>query len=111
MKYIIIEYQGLLPMPILFPDMLTHSEVAAGFPHPSKIRSAGFVSYQEHAREFVCLGRSESLNIESKPDHDSELFNSWFGGGESYLNVIAAIQSNDPEVKKSVIHLPNSNGR
>jgi len=77
-KYIIVESNGL-EMPIVFASLLNHREVAGA----RKVVAAGFVSFSIDNGEYgfyrapelnaECYGRSESLNISSRPGIDDKL--------------------------------------
>ena len=62
---------------IMFPDNLVHLDMAETMKHSylrryrmtSKVVSAGFV----HIGSLECFGKSESLNIGSRPKTDSDL--------------------------------------
>lgn len=68
--------------PIIFPDVLVHADVAK-FMHRGDLRdahldSAGFIS----PIAMECHGRSESLNLDSKPARDTQVIRmSDYGGG------------------------------
>jgi hypothetical protein len=74
LKYIIVESRGL-PIPIIFPAILDHAEVAGDF----SVVSAGFVAihssiYGENGKiQVSCWGESQSLkklgkNFKYSPD-------------------------------------------
>lgn len=89
MKYIIIVRDlgrgTLVAYPILFPNMLVHADVAKnmlrGELRGCKVDSAGFLSCIDH----TCYGRSESLNIDSKPERDSNIIQMLDYGGQFML--------------------------
>ena len=59
MKYIILED---FDSPIIFPDILSHNDMAAGRP----VKSAGFCSLQHGDEYFAdCWGKSVSLGAAS----------------------------------------------
>ncbi len=62
-KYICINYPGIGEAIIIFPEFLTHKDMARNNAHAGcKIISAGFV--QENATgRLICYGESESLKI------------------------------------------------
>jgi len=61
---------------ILFAPTIPHDKIVAG---NVKILSAGFVRIQISAGEvdFHCYGRSESLDIDSRPDADAMHIRLW----------------------------------
>lgn len=61
MKYIIVECQEL-ELAILFDEILTHADVAAG----KKVVSAGFCN-----RDGLIWGKSVSLNLEPRAEDAS----------------------------------------
>lgn len=68
--------------PIIFPNMLVHADVAK-FVHRGDLRdaildSAGFIE-QGIAK---CYGRSESLNLDSKPKRDTDIIRMCDYGGQ-----------------------------
>jgi hypothetical protein len=72
MKYIILDanpYTHDLETPVLFPEWLTHKNVAQAFPGVSVI-SAGFVKHAAHG--VVCHGESTSLGLRPRME-DAEL--------------------------------------
>jgi hypothetical protein len=91
MKYVMIQIADLR-FPILFPDMLTHSDVAKAYiggedrrHSPGKVVSAGFYDPVTHETS----GRSESLDLGPHPD-DSALMQSWMALGDAMLIFINA---------------------
>lgn len=91
MKYIMIKNQDQY-FPVVFPDMLTHADVAknfmgAGDPRhlPGRVVSAGFV----HPSTYETSGRSESLNLGPQPE-DSLLIQTFLRQGEGMLMFISA---------------------
>ncbi len=84
MKYIVMQVlnkSGLdLEVPFVFPEIIVHSMMAEAcrsllsihFPESDiKAISAGFTSSM--AFEDDCYGKSESLNLESRPERDNAL--------------------------------------
>jgi hypothetical protein len=77
-KYIIVDAGFGTEAPVLFSELLKHSEVANG----RKVYGAGFV--QIHAEEkdgeqvlvATCYGESTSLDIKSRPEEDSKIVTS-----------------------------------
>lgn len=78
MKYIIIGGDT----PIIFPDHLTHAEVALKFGGRERVSGAGFcgVNGRDECGNalFECYGESVSLKIKSGPD-DSRIMNRAYG--------------------------------
>lgn len=74
-KYIMVD----LDTPILFPDHLTHADVAAKF---HNVTSAGFchVGGKDECGnpQFVCYGESYSLKLKAAAN-DSKIMNRTFG--------------------------------
>ena len=65
MKYIIFKNKDGWDIPILFPDVITHKEMAGKFPD-MKPMNAGFFTCNT---EYVSMsGHSLSLNLESSPN-------------------------------------------
>jgi hypothetical protein len=95
MKYVVMEVKmpaGSKEFPIIFPDVLIHADVAnkisllliSQFPGwKNKPISAGFIPSLS-LDELVCIGRSESLNLDSRGEIDEQLmFMSDHGAGEN----------------------------
>lgn len=57
-KYIMIDYGGI-DLPIIFSEVMTHSEVARAYPH-HEIVSAGFVTF---GPDGVCDAYGESISL------------------------------------------------
>ena len=66
-KYIILKH---LRIPIIFPDLLAHNEVADG----REVLGAGFC-YINDVGHYTCYGKSVSLKIDSDPERDSKILN------------------------------------
>lgn len=71
MKYIMVkfdhEHAGAVVAPILFPDVINHSDMMANFerrPHRAELVSAGFVEIYAKGDDNTvhCFGESESLS-------------------------------------------------
>lgn len=94
MKYVVLavtDHSGIGEMtrhvPIIFPDMLTHSEVAKAITRTLRAEvpdgrmrdiqpvSAGFLSSLviSDGKKPICHGFSESMNLASRPVEDSAL--------------------------------------
>jgi hypothetical protein len=78
MKYIIFDVNGL-ECPVIFSELLTHSDVRRGFPDYYKIVSAGFcragIEADTHGNACAVIngwGKSVSLKLESRKE-DSAL--------------------------------------
>jgi len=79
LKYIMLDFGGS-PVPVIFPSMLQHTDVANG----NKVLSAGFVQLHgsnapnpgscilENAVEVCVFGESRSLKVKSLPE-DNEI--------------------------------------
>lgn len=85
MKYIMLINPGKLAdvkIPVIFPDILNHNEVAESMLHNlemkhsiiSKVVSAGFIQW--HNEGAICFGRSEELNLEAH-EHDATIINTY----------------------------------
>lgn len=75
LKYVMFEDRNLGPVPLVFPTVLVHADVARRY--GGKVVSAGFVQVSEDALgrpEFHCYGESISLNVKSDPK-DSKILN------------------------------------
>lgn len=81
MKYIVLEVQhpdrGRIEVPVVFPEVLIHKQVAMALRHCDDMRSAkpvaaGFLSSFGMA-DVACYGRSESLDLNSRGAVDSKL--------------------------------------
>lgn len=77
-KYICVEYGQAADTIIIFPEHITHKDVARGIcncnVHPV---SAGFI-HQKNDGTYMCHGRSETLNMDSRPELDAALANKMF---------------------------------
>jgi hypothetical protein len=73
-KYIIVGDNT----PIVFPETVTHSDMAHMVRICGQAKSAGFVYTDE--KGYHCYGESISLNLKSSPD-DSKILNKYLGGG------------------------------
>lgn len=81
MKYIVLRLEdprGTIEVPITFPEMLVHSDVAMAIRRGcegmgrAQVVGAGFFSSTGMGIE--CHGKSESLNVASRGKEDSKLF-------------------------------------
>lgn len=75
MKYVRFQDLDGVDCIILFPMNMNHNETIKRIRHITLI-SAGFVS-----RKLECFGRSESLNLDSKPEEDTKLLEIQFTYG------------------------------
>lgn len=72
-KYIVVENSVGYKAPIIFPDILVHSIMAASLKKQGwGVISAGFVKQDDNG-EIFCTGYSNTLNVSSRPKEDSEL--------------------------------------
>lgn len=71
-KYIILDER----LPIIFPEMMTHADVAQALGH-HRVTSAGFVNINKEGK-YNAYGESFSLSIKSTPE-DSALINRALG--------------------------------
>ena len=69
-KYIVIESQLGAECLIAFSHLLTHAEVG----HRLPVVSAGFLFISDKGKA-QCFGKSTSLNLESRPEQDTDLAN------------------------------------
>jgi hypothetical protein len=99
MKYVILNTP--LPMPVVFPDHVNHSDVV---PKHLTARSAGFVEITLDDRyvHTGTFGRSESLNLEPHQG-DALLLNHFLNGNESLLAMCALQQCDYALVEQHVI--------
>lgn len=80
MKYVVLEVKQKvlsIEIPIVFPSLLIHSEVAESIQHSIKINH-GWDSVPIAAGDFCpidchCSGRSTTLNLDSRGKKDSAL--------------------------------------
>ena len=66
MKYIILNDNGL-EMPVIFPPFWDHAKTDQKFPG-LEVLSAGFVGRQDGGGALYVWGRSQSLNLPSRPE-------------------------------------------
>ena len=82
-KYIIVR-QGALELPIVFPDLLVHYDVARDLGYKGKVVAAGFCEVgaesDSPAADYNCFGKSESLNVESRRSVDAAILNKYLRG-------------------------------
>lgn len=74
MKYVIMEDLDGISYPFIFRKLFTHADMqylarSQGY----KIVSGGFVCIDPDG-DYKCFGRSESLNLDSRPE-DSDIIN------------------------------------
>ncbi len=65
MKYLIAEDFAGQPVPFVFPDRVTHTDMREQLPY-TRIFSAGYVVLSEG--RFVCSGGDADLNLFSRPE-------------------------------------------
>lgn len=68
MKYVVFD-NGLSDVPMVFPGIEKHSDIALRFNWP--VLSGGFVRVVND--QVVCYGESISLNVKSRPEEDARL--------------------------------------
>ena len=73
-KYIIVE-QGGFPIPFVFSDLCTHSDIARAV--GGTVTSAGFCFIDEE--RYHCYGESVSCKVKSNGDEDSKILNRMLG--------------------------------
>lgn len=66
MKYIIVE-EGGLELPVIFPVIWNHSDVAARINDCNTVVSAGFLKRNDSGNLYV-TGGSTSLRVKSRPE-------------------------------------------
>jgi len=69
MKYIIVENK----LPILFPDDISHKQMARGL----NVTSAGFSVYDPCDNVMICFGESCSIGVKSQPKDDENIINNF----------------------------------
>ena len=90
MKYIIFKGDWGLSRPVIFDSGLSHMEMVRNVIDPlewetetelkHKILSAGFVILTDDG--IQCYGRSETLDLGSREEQDSNMINRMLGRGE-----------------------------
>lgn len=89
-KYVIFDIDGL-EQPIVFPELITHRDLAmrirgepvsAGFVVLTTTTVEGTIEPKAEAG-YYCYGRSESLNLDSRPE-DSDILNKLISGRSRY---------------------------
>ncbi len=82
-KYIIVKV-GAIELPIVFPELLVHYDVACGLGYRGKVVGAGFCEVGAETdtpfADYNCFGKSESLNVESRRGVDAEILNKYLRG-------------------------------
>ena len=74
-KYIILENFG----PVVFTELMQHSEVARALGANQPITGAGFV-YVNADGGYTCYGESISLRVKSNGEDDAKILNKYLGG-------------------------------
>lgn len=75
MKYIIfIDHQV-----IIFSRNIEHRDIAEQTQGANRVFSAGFVT--KHNGQIKCYGNSTSLDIESRPEHDKAIIETFLSMG------------------------------
>lgn len=81
MKFVILGDKEGYELPIIFPAMWGHDEVARALTQAGQIVvAAGFVQVTEGG-EVACSGRSSSLGIPSRPKRDAAVIAKWLAEG------------------------------
>lgn len=97
-KYIVIETDHLPPTPVVFPVWLYHSVVFGGLAgFDTRVIGAGFVEFgsrtqaaynyngdyngEESVLTVLCVGRSDSLDIDSRGEEDATVIRKTLGVG------------------------------
>jgi hypothetical protein len=76
-KYIILECNGLI-MPVVFSDLMSHSDVLNNLARAQNLRGAGFC-YINDSGTYTCYGRSSGLDRDADPERDSAILNRYLG--------------------------------
>jgi hypothetical protein len=71
-KYIIVDTG--LPTAFIFPETVTHADVARAVAPGRPVLGAGFVSVSDDG-EYSCWGESISLKIKSREAEDTRILN------------------------------------
>lgn len=79
-KYIILDKLMSGKTPIVFSEMLEHSDVARAI--SGIVIGAGFCFIEDN--KYVCWGESVSLNVKSNLAIDSKILNKLLGAVEDY---------------------------
>ena len=80
-KYIVIDHHLTGAAMILFPNFMTHAEVAFSLEGHGKPLSAGFVRpCQAREGQFQCYGDSISLKLKRRPE-DTDILQRMLSGG------------------------------
>jgi hypothetical protein len=100
MKYIVVQL-GNFEFPIIFPDMLTHSDVAGR----QKVRSAGFC-FPGQTGHWHVAGKSDSLNLMPRR-YDDELLTAFMTGGDALLlaTQVEPFAEKTPPLKSEISNL------
>lgn len=77
-KYIVVEHPDLGEVALNFPNFLVHSEMASRVFYGLRVISAGFFALYPNGEARV-YGRSESLDLDSRPEHDPALIERTLG--------------------------------
>lgn len=78
-KYIIGRIGGMSLTPVVFPEYLTHADIARDL-RATDITGAGFVKIGADGK-FYCWGESVSLKVKSH-DNDSDIMNRHLGAAD-----------------------------
>jgi len=82
MKYVIIKNEYNCEVPIIFSDLLSHSDVALKLTYNNRenIISAGFCYISHDSRiGFICYDKSTTLDMYPRTDTDAKLLNDDMG--------------------------------
>lgn len=79
-KYIVYnDRTSELDTMLIFPEWISHASIAKGHGASGPLVSAGFIDFDATCRDSVCYGRSESLNLSSRPEFDTKLLHQLMG--------------------------------
>lgn len=76
-KYIVIDTFDAVEIPVVFSELMTHKDVAERL-RGRKVHGAGVCYVADN--EYHCFGRSESLNVDSRKEKDSDVLNRFLIG-------------------------------
>lgn len=75
-KYVIVD-AGMAVFPIVFTELINHSDMVQGIAPGGQIIGAGFCYIEKDL--YVCYGESISLNVKSRGNDDSKILNKYLG--------------------------------
>jgi len=81
-KYIIVDSFGV-QLPVVFPELMVHQEVAQALGFGDRVVGAGFCEVganHDGTADYNCFGESISLRVMSRRRQDAEILNKWCRG-------------------------------